>query len=118
MDILDYDRTAEVYKRQPRRRNLLSHILRLQTEERIYYKNGGESGSRLFMRSEMKNSAGLNYVVQRLRKPGYLVVDTRTGTFSFAKACMLLSKHRRFISCKVDLYCSTKTTPELVLLSS
>lgn len=38
----------------------------------------------------------------KFSKAGRLVMDSCSRTFMSAKACMVLSKHRGFIGCKID----------------
>lgn len=54
--------------------------------------------------------------MQRFTKPGIPVVDACAETSSVTKGCMLLPKHRKFISCKVDPGCATGARLQLILL--
>lgn len=70
----------------------------------------------LFLRSEEKNKAQVEYIVQKPTRPGKLVVDACGGTYAVFKACMLLINNRRFIGCEVRSDSVTEAMPQLTLL--
>lgn len=43
-------------------------------------------------------------------------MDLFSGTWSVAKGFRLFKKHRRFIACKVDLSCVTKTMQQIFVI--
>lgn len=65
---------------------------------------------------KQKNTAWTKNIVQKITKPGHLVVDAGAATFFVAKTVMILPKHRRLIGCEVNLNCLIKTMLLLVML--
>lgn len=83
--------------------------LRLQGEERGIWLQA-------FDTSGIKSTTWMRGIVQRITKPGNLVLETFAWTFSVAKAYMLLPKHKRFIGSGVDTCCVTEAMSKLILL--
>lgn len=53
-------------------------------------------------------------VVVKFFKPGELVVRLFSGTFATAEACLELSRHHLFVSCKIDSECFAACKKALV----
>lgn len=51
-----------------------------------------------------------------MRKPGNFDLDGCAWTFSVAKACMLLSKHKIFKECKEVFSYVTEAMPKMILI--
>ena len=76
----------------------------------------GNSNSRAMLRPEQKSITLMSDIIEKFSKPGDLVVDPCSGTFSVAKACLLLPKHRRFVGCDLDPACLQHTEDRLIEL--
>lgn len=96
IDSVDYDVPEEVNSTNPGWTNLMSSKVKLRQEKRVHKKKKGEPGFKWLVGTEQKNTAQMRSLVQKLKKPGSLVVDARAETFSVSKACILPSEHRRF----------------------
>lgn len=67
------------------------------------------------VRAEQKSVKWMMDIVERLTRPGDIVVDFTAGTFPVLKACMLLPKHRRFVGCDIDKMCVEASQQSAVL---
>lgn len=61
-----------------------------------------EKSRKQILRPDQKNVALMKYLVQKLSKPGGLVLHAFSGTFPTAIVCILLDKRRGFVSCNKD----------------
>lgn len=68
------------------------------------------------MHPERKNAGWMKYIVQKFTRPGNVVIDACAGTFSVAKACLLLPKYRLFIKHEVEPGCVAKEMMQMILL--
>lgn len=90
VDYIEYDPSEERNSTYPRWKHLMSNNPSLLQEERVCNRNRGESGFKLLMGPDQKNTVWIKYIVQKTTKPVTLVVVACAGIFSVAKACMLL----------------------------
>lgn len=60
----------------------------------------------------------MNNIIHKFTLLGVLVVDCCAETLSVARKCMLLSQHRRFVCCELDLECVASNFPQLALVFS
>lgn len=67
---------------------------------------------------KQNNTTWTKHLVEKFTKPGNLVQEASAGTFSVAKACMIILKHRKFIGCAVDPSCVAKPIPQLIMLNA
>lgn len=88
----------------------------LPQEEHLYKRKKGQSLFKLFMRPEQRNIASMKNIVQSFTKPWNLDVDAYLCTFSVAKACLLLPKHKIVTGYEENARCVTEVMPQLILL--
>lgn len=94
----------------------MSNIPRFSQKERVYKVNSRDSGFKLSMRPEKKNTVRMQSIVEKFTKPGSLVMNASAGTSCVAEACMLLPKKITFIGCEVDSHGLTEAMLALVML--
>lgn len=88
----------------------------LRKKETVYKVRRGESGFKHLIRLEQKNTTWMKDILQKLIKPGNLVLDAFSGTLSLSKAFMLLSNHEIYIECEVDPSCVTEAILQQILI--
>ncbi|MEM1002550.1 MAG: DNA methyltransferase, partial [Bacteroidota bacterium] len=114
---VDYASTSSSSSTYPGWTNVVTNVQRPTAEEIVYMKDNNENGNaanRIMVRPEQKGILWMSNLIEKFSKPGDLVVDCFSGTFSVAKACFLLSKHRRFIGCDKDPVCLERTEDKLI----
>lgn len=86
IDSVEYDVPGEESTTYPGRTSLLSAILRLLQEHRVYKRKRTEPQVRILMPLEQKNATERKEIVYISTKPWNLAVDGCVGIFSVSKA--------------------------------
>lgn len=92
--------------------NCVDNIPRPEPDEIIY--ESADSDTRTVVRQEQKSVRWMMDIIERMTKPGALVVDFTAGTFPVMKACMSMPMHRKFVGCDLDDTCVIATEESLV----
>lgn len=96
--------------------NLMSSIPRKPTEKMLKRDEGiSRAGRRTLWRPEQKSVSSMNDLVQKFSRPGDVTMSFWAGTCFTAKACMLLSQHRKFVRSEVDSKLLTAAEADVLL---
>lgn len=113
---VDYNWSGAVNTLQAGWTNLVTNIARHAQEGHVYEVKRGESGFKLLMRPEPKNTAWMKNILQKTTIAVNLILHAFVGSYSIDKVCMILPSHRRFIRCKADPSFVTEAMRQLTLL--
>ena len=122
---VNYHHTSLTGSTYPLWTNVMTNIPRPTAEETIYVPQEPETqsregpgeqqgeeqpatsaeGKKVLLRPEQKADIWLMDLVAKFSPAGGRVVDLFAGTYSVARACMKLPKHRQYIGCDVDGNC-------------
>lgn len=80
----------------------------LPQEQHVHKVKREEFGFTIFLYPEQKNTACMKDIAKKFKKPENLIADACAETFSVSRACILLSKQRRLIVCKIHSRCVTE----------
>lgn len=94
--MVDYRPQGYVASRHTGWTNVIDNLERLPPNEKVMKPNGNP------LRKEQKSRASLMELISRFSKPGDIVVDLFSGTFSTAAACIDLPGPRSFVGCEMD----------------
>lgn len=96
--------------------NVMTNVPRLSHAETVYDDEPGGSSRSRKLRPEQKPVDLMRAILRKFTKPGSLVFDPCAGTGATAKACLLESKHRKFVGCEADRRCFELMRPSLLLV--
>ena len=111
---VNYNHQPEMGALYPLWTNVMTDIPQPTGREVVYAKRSGgqqqnstttTSGKRPQLRPEQKSIQWMMELLEKFTLPGGCVLDFFSGTYSVAKACMSLKKHRKFIGGDADLNC-------------
>lgn len=88
--------------------NVMNHIRRVSAEERVVFTDVWTFSHSHDLRPEQKDVVWMKDVSRKFTSPEQTVVDSCAGIFTTPKGWMLLSRHWRFVWCKIDMACFKK----------
>lgn len=83
--------------------NWTSNVPHLSEDGRVFRTASTPSRYKALLCPKLKNISRMKDIILELSLPNDLVVECCDGTFSVAKAFMLLPRHRQFVGCYLDL---------------
>ena len=106
-DRLDYDTPSEFGGTLPSWTNVVTNVTPPALDEIVYKPTVADDlhRSRQKMRPEQKPVDLIKFLLNKFTVGGDFVCDPCAGTFSVAKACLSMEKHRRFVGTDRDSVC-------------
>ena len=111
---IDYSDKGFVQSSLPPTSNTTDNIPKLTGQEVVYKTDPDNPGPRQRLRAEQKGIDQMKMIVSKFCPAGETVLDPFAGTYSTAKACLSLNKHRRCIVSDSDPDCMKHGLPQLV----